>query len=64
MLGAGVNARVRLQPVCGVAADAVHTSAVIPLSLNYYLLALPLALAASPLASSVPFIAFLNNFYK
>lgn len=41
-----------------------HPAAVIPLSLNYYLLALPLALLASPLASSVPFIAFLNNFYK
>lgn len=41
-----------------------HPANVIPLSLNYYLLALPLAPLASPLASSVPFIAFLNNFYK
>lgn len=54
----------------GAAVDGVHTVLQTPgrcntsLPLNYYLLALPLALLASPLASSVPFIAFLNNFYK
>lgn len=54
----------------GAAVDAVHAVLQTPgrrnssLPLNYYLLALPLALLASPLASSVPFIAFLNNFYK
>lgn len=70
MLSGGVNARARLQPVWGRRSGCCSrrppdtTAAVIPLSLNYYLLELPLALLASPLASSVPFIAFLNNFYK
>lgn len=40
--------------------DGARAGPQTPLPLNYYLLALPPA----PLASSVPFIAFLNNFYQ